>query len=57
MPFAAVCPEFTAAAQNGLWCPSDCENGRGGMHLHSWAEIGGVQLSLAAGLQIVFCMQ
>ena len=24
----AVCPEFAAAAQNGLWCPSACEYGR-----------------------------
>ena len=30
------------------------QNRRSYMHTHSWAEIGGVQLSLAAGVHIVF---
>ena len=30
------------------------QNRRRYMHTHSWAEIGGVQLSLAAGVHIVF---
>ena len=27
MPFVAVCPEFAAASQNGLWRPSACAHG------------------------------
>ena len=33
------------------------QNRRSYMHTHSWAEIGGVQLSLAAGVHIVFAWQ
>ena len=50
-------PNFVAAAQNGLWCPSACETGTITCTLMLEVEIGGVQIVPGWGVANRACMQ